>query len=91
LERPSRRQQAERIEALAERGLDSEAITERLGLARSTVNKPTRSRRRAGARAAGALLRPLPRLRAPDAGQRRAGARTRVVPQVRAASAPALE
>jgi hypothetical protein len=39
LERPSRRQQAERIEALAGRGLGSEEIADRLGLARSTVNK----------------------------------------------------
>jgi DNA-binding CsgD family transcriptional regulator len=39
LERPSRKQQAERIEALAERGLGSEEIADRLGLARSTVNK----------------------------------------------------
>jgi hypothetical protein len=39
LERPSRRQQVERIEALAGRGLGSEEIADRLGLARSTVNK----------------------------------------------------
>ena len=39
LERPSRKQQAERIEALAGRGLGSEEIADRLGLARSTVNK----------------------------------------------------
>jgi len=39
LERPSRSQQAERIEALAARGLGSEEIAERLGLARSSVNK----------------------------------------------------
>jgi len=39
LERPTRLQQAERIEALAGRGLDSEEIAARLGLARSTVNK----------------------------------------------------
>ena len=39
LERPSRRQQAERIEALAGRGLGSQEIADRLGLARSTVNK----------------------------------------------------
>jgi DNA-binding CsgD family transcriptional regulator len=39
LERPSRKQQAERIEALTGRGLGSEEIADRLGLARSTVNK----------------------------------------------------
>jgi len=39
LERPTRSQQAERIEALAGRGLDSEEIAARLGIARSTVNK----------------------------------------------------
>jgi hypothetical protein len=39
LERPSRSQQAERIAALVETGLDSEAIAELLGRARSTVNK----------------------------------------------------
>jgi DNA-binding CsgD family transcriptional regulator len=39
LERPSRKQQAEAIEALAARGLGSEEIADRLGLARSTVNK----------------------------------------------------
>jgi hypothetical protein len=39
LEHPTRKQQAEAIEALAARGLGSEAIADRLGLARSTVNK----------------------------------------------------
>jgi hypothetical protein len=39
LERPTRRQQAERIETLIRQGLGSEEIAERLGLARSTVNK----------------------------------------------------
>jgi DNA-binding CsgD family transcriptional regulator len=39
LERSSRKQQAARIEALAERGLGSREIANRLGLARSTVNK----------------------------------------------------
>jgi DNA-binding CsgD family transcriptional regulator len=39
LERPSRKQRVERIEALAARGLGSEEIAARLGLARSTVNK----------------------------------------------------
>jgi IS30 family transposase len=39
LEHPTRKQQTEAIEALAGRGLGSEEIAERLGLARSTVNK----------------------------------------------------
>jgi IS30 family transposase len=39
LEHPTRKQQAEAIEALAARGLGSEEIADRLGLARSTVNK----------------------------------------------------
>jgi hypothetical protein len=39
LEHPTRKQQAEAIEALAGRGLGSEEIADRLGLARSTVNK----------------------------------------------------
>jgi hypothetical protein len=39
LEHPTRKQQAEAIEALAARGLGSEEIAEKLGLARSTVNK----------------------------------------------------
>lgn len=39
LERRTRKQQADRIEALAGRGLGSEEIADRLGLARSTVNK----------------------------------------------------
>jgi DNA-binding CsgD family transcriptional regulator len=39
LERPSRKQRAEAIEALADRGLGSDEIAARLGLARSTVNK----------------------------------------------------
>jgi DNA-binding CsgD family transcriptional regulator len=39
LERRTRKQHAERIESLSKRGLGSEEIAERLGLARSTVNK----------------------------------------------------
>jgi IS30 family transposase len=39
LEHPTRKQQADAIEALAGRGLGSEEIADRLGLARSTVNK----------------------------------------------------
>jgi DNA-binding CsgD family transcriptional regulator len=39
LERPTRKQRAEAIEALASRGLGGEEIADRLGLARSTVNK----------------------------------------------------
>jgi hypothetical protein len=39
LEHSTRKQQAEAIEALAARGLGSEEIADRLGLARSTVNK----------------------------------------------------
>ena len=92
LERPNRREQAERIEALVDRGLDSDAIAERLGLARSTVNKyrcdPDGERERARRERYRGRCRGCGR---PTRGQRRAGARARMVPGVRAASAQTLE
>jgi len=69
LERPSRKQQAERIEALAGRGLGSEEIAARLGLSRSTVNKYRRDPEGERACLPRGLPRPLPRLRAPHAGE----------------------
>jgi hypothetical protein len=64
----------ERIEAPAERGLGSEEIGERLGLARSTVNKYRRGPEGEREWARRKRYRgPLPRLWPPHAGQRRPG------------------
>ena len=92
LERPSRREQAERIEALGERGLDSDAIAERLGLARSIVNKyrrdPGGERERARRERHRGRCRGCGR---PTRGSDGPGRGARVVRRVRAASAQTLE